>query len=90
MYIIYWLINESCTKTYVGFSNKLQNRLHKHKNKRVKSTKNFGNFKVYILEEIETLEKSRKREKYWKSAAGRKKLKKYFNTINNLPPSSSG
>ncbi|MBU1164973.1 GIY-YIG nuclease family protein [Patescibacteria group bacterium] len=44
MYIIYWLINENFNKTYIGFTNNLKNRLKEHKNKRVKFTRNFGNF----------------------------------------------
>ncbi len=44
---------------------------------------------------METIEKAREREKYWKSSIGRKKLKSYFIKIknkknNHLVPSSSG
>ena len=84
MYKIYWLINEEKTKTYVGFSNRLNKRLLEHKSKKIKTTKKFGNFKVYLLEEINTLEDARRRERYWKSSAGRKKLKEYFNKIKMI------
>ena len=90
MYKIYWIINQHKTKTYVGFSDRLQKRLNEHKNKKVKTTKNFGKFNVYLLEEINTLNEAREKEKYWKSTAGRRKLKLYFNKIINTPPSSSG
>ena len=80
MFKIYWIINITNSKTYVGFTNDLNVRLKQHKNKEVKSTKNFEFKKVYILENnIETIEDARKKEKYWKSAAGRKKLKIFFN-----------
>jgi len=81
MYIIYWLINKDTNRTYVGFSNNLKRRLLDHKNKKVKTTKNFGKLRCYILEKVDNLETARQREKYWKSAAGRKKLKVLFNKI---------
>jgi len=52
-----------------------------HKDKRVISTKDFGKFNVYIIEKIDCLLHALKREKYWKSCAGRKKLKILFNKI---------
>ena len=90
MYKIYWLINQRKTKTYIGFSNELQGRLREHKDKKVNSTKNFGIFSAYIVEEVDSLNEARKREKYWKSSAGRKKLKIYFQKIKNMPLSSNG
>jgi len=80
-YKIYWLISEDKLKTYVGFSPRLEERLREHRNKKVKSTKDFGNFRNYILEEVRTLKEARKKEKYWKSHAGRKKLKQLFKKI---------
>jgi len=80
-YKIYWLISEDKLKTYVGFSSRLEERLKEHKNKKVKSTKNFGNFKNHILEKTFTLKEAREREKYWKSHIGRKKLKQLFKKI---------
>lgn len=81
MYTIYWLINEQKNKTYVGFSKNLKQRIFEHKNKKVKYTTNFGNFTYHVLEEIDNLTKARQREKYWKSAAGRRKLKSLYKNI---------
>ena len=86
-YFIYWLINERETKTYVGISADLSNRLKQHRNKQVNTTKEFGNFKYYIIEIVEGSVEAREREKYWKSSAGRKKLKRLFKI---KAPSSSG
>jgi len=84
MYQIYWLINQKKTKTYIGFSNNLQKRLKEHRNKKVNSTKAFGVFSAYMIEEVNSLNKARVREKYWKSSAGRKKLKLCFQKIKNI------
>ncbi len=78
MYYIYFLINEFKNKTYTGFTRDLNKRIKEHHNKKVRSTRNFGNFSRFILEEVENLAQARIREKYWKSCAGRKKLKKLF------------
>ena len=81
MYIIYWLISREIHKTYVGFSDNLPRRLREHKNKKVKTTENFGQFRCFILERVVTSEQAIRREKYWKSSAGRKKLKKLYSLI---------
>ena len=81
MYLIYWLINESNDKTYIGFTDNIDNRIKKHETGDVKTTKDFGKFKCYTLEKVETEEKAVIRERYWKSCAGRKKLKLLFDKI---------
>ncbi|MFA6215667.1 MAG: GIY-YIG nuclease family protein [Patescibacteria group bacterium] len=83
MYYIYWLINEYKDKTYVGFSDNIERRLAEHKNKKVKSTIDFGDFHYHILEEMATQREAIIREKYWKSAAGRRKLKVLFDKFVN-------
>ena len=88
MYIIYWLINEDKKSTYLGFTNNIKQRLEYHKKGKVKSTKNFGNFKAYKLEDCESLDQARIKEKYWKSSIGRKKLKILYNKI--MARSSNG
>lgn len=88
MYLIYLLVNEANNETYVGFTENIDRRLDFHKNRKVKSTKKFGNFRHLILENnIDGEHEARVREKYWKSCAGRKKIKKEF---LNLALSSSG
>jgi putative endonuclease len=85
-FVIYWLISELRDKIYVGFSDNIQSRLLQHRRQQVKTTKSFGKFRSYILERVDDLDKARIREKYWKSAAGRRKLKEYFKKIES--PSS--
>ena len=83
MYKVYWLIKEDYSATYLGFSNDLKRRVKEHRDGKVKTTKSFGIFRIFLLEQVETLERAREREKYWKSSIGRKKLKNYFNKIKN-------
>ena len=79
MYTIYLLISEHRDKTYTGLTDDMDQRMIAHKNKEVKSTKFFGNFRYIILErDISTVQQARLREKYWKSCAGRKKVKQFF------------
>lgn len=90
MFITYWLISEDRKRIYVGFSDDLRARIKQHKNKKVKSTKDFGSFRCFKLEEAGDYIEARNREKYWKSAVGRKKLKIFYDKIIDKPLSSSG
>jgi len=78
MYKIYLLISESNDKTYVGFTDNIDRRKNEHRNQKVKTTKNFGNFRTILLGEANNAAEARQKEKYWKSGTGRKKLKSYF------------
>ncbi|MDP2586700.1 MAG: GIY-YIG nuclease family protein [Candidatus Komeilibacteria bacterium] len=81
MYKIYWLVNQANSQTYIGFTEDIQERISYHRSGKVKSTKDFYRFRCFILENRLTLGQAIKREKYWKSCAGRKKLKKLFGRI---------
>ena len=75
-YFIYLLTSQDKQKTYVGFTDDLESRMKKHKNKGVRTTKYFGSFDWMVLEKVLPNESlAREAEKYWKSAAGRKKIK---------------
>ncbi len=77
-YTIYWLIDEEYSCTYIGFSDNIRRRVNEHKQRKVKTTKDFSKFRCFRIEEVDNLLETRKREKYWKSSAGRRKLKVYF------------
>ena len=53
----------------------LERRLNEHNSGKMKSTKAFRPWKIVYFEEFETKQEARKRELYFKSAAGRKFLK---------------
>ncbi len=78
MYFIYILQSLKDSRTYVGYSDNVERRLAEHNSGRAKATKNRRPFKLLFTEEFETSAEAKKREKYWKSGGGRRKLKQYF------------
>ncbi len=75
MYYIYFLVNENNSRTYIGFTVDIERRIEERRKGKVKSTKNFGRFKIYIIDKMNSVEKAREKEKFYKSRLGRKKLK---------------
>lgn len=63
-------------KTYVGSTIELNNRLQQHNNGQSKFTKRYTPWKLVYKEEYKNLSDARTREKYFKSAAGRRFIKK--------------
>lgn len=66
-------------KTYVGSTDNFKKRLLQHESGRVISARHRRPFRVLLIEEFDTLKKARKRELWYKSGAGRRKLKEHFN-----------
>ncbi|MEA2007090.1 MAG: GIY-YIG nuclease family protein [Patescibacteria group bacterium] len=81
MFKIYWLVSEDKRRTYIGFSDNVKRRMQEHATGQVKTTRNFGKAICYMLETVGDAEIVRKKEKYWKSSAGRKELKERFSKI---------
>ncbi len=81
MYYLYILLNYSKTKTYVGITDNVKRRLREHNSGRSFYTSKFGPWKLVYIECFENRNEARKREKYFKSAAGRKKIKKILQSI---------
>jgi putative endonuclease len=75
MFYVYILISEKDHRTYVGFTSDLQRRIEKHNSGMVKSTKYRRPLKILFYETFSTSPEAKKRETYWKSGAGRRKLK---------------
>ena len=61
---------------YVGMTSDENRRLKEHNSGQVKSTKSKCPWEIIYIEEFDTLAEARKREKYLKSAAGRRFRKK--------------
>lgn len=76
MAFVYILQSLSASKTYVGSTIDIDRRLSEHNLGKSTFTKAFLPWKLIYKEELESLEGARKRERYFKSAAGRKVLKK--------------
>ena len=78
MATVYILHSLKDNRTYVGSTKDFKARLLLHNSGRVKSTKHRIPFKVLFTEEFETIQEAKKRELYYKSGAGRRKLKQFF------------
>jgi putative endonuclease len=79
-YILYILYSPSYIKTYVGQTENLKKRLKEHNVGKVRSTRAFTPWEIMYVEECESREKALAREKYYKSYAGRQKIKTILGT----------
>jgi len=75
MYYVYILLNEAKTRTYTGVSDNVDNRLTEHHAGSVKSSRPYRPYKIIHVEPFETLSEARQKEKFYKSATGRRRLK---------------
>ncbi len=75
----YVLFSESHKRFYKGHCEDLELRLKQHNEGHTKSTKPFKPWKIVYYEVFETREEAITREKYFKTAAGRRFLKKNLN-----------
>lgn len=85
---LYVLRSLKDNRTYVGSSDNFDRRFKQHNSCRVKSTKHRIPFEVLFTEEFETIQEAKKRELYYKSGAGRRKLKEFFNKISRTKPNT--
>ena len=75
MFYIYVLKSLKDNRTYVGYTNNLEERLNRHNSGQVQSTKYRLPLELIFSEKFNTSEEARKRELYWKGGGGRRKLK---------------
>ena len=78
MFIVY-VLKDKNGKLYKGLTNDLDRRLREHKSGKTQTTSKMSDFEVVYKEEYKTFEEARKRELYFKTAAGRRFLKKKIN-----------
>ena len=76
MYIVYVLVDAIASRTYVGQTQKLSERLTLHNAGRVRSTKGGGPWRVLYQEQVGSRSEALKRESYFKSGAGRRQIAK--------------
>ena len=81
MAFVYILLSQKFKKTYTGSTTDLGKRINKHNNGKNISTKRYAPWQLFYKEEYETLSEARKRERYLKSCAGRKFIKKLFDDV---------
>ena len=74
-FYLYILKSINFEKTYIGHTNNLKRRLREHNSGKSEYTSKFKPWKVLYTEIFPSRDKAILREKYFKSAAGRKKIK---------------
>ncbi len=75
MYVLY---SEKSQKSYVGCSRDVAARLQEHNAGRVTATRNGRPWTALHTEQLENYTEARRRERYYKSGAGRRRLAKIF------------
>lgn len=78
MFYVYVLKSLKYTKSYVGHTDDIDRRLEKHNRGYSTYTRRYRPWKIIYTEEYRTEKEAIAREKYYKSHAGRIKLKKIF------------
>jgi len=78
MYYVYVLQSRRCSYRYVGRTKHLQERLKQHNAGKTRSNKAYRPFDILYYEMIQSYTLACKREKYLKSAAGRRFIKNKF------------
>lgn len=83
-YFVYILKSIEYDKTYVGMTNNLERRLSEHNAGKSIYTRKFKPWKLVYKEEVLDRKSAREKEKYYKTSAGRKKIKLILHK-NNAP-----
>ena len=73
---VYILASKRYRKTYAGITDDLGRRLNEHNAGKETYTKRYKPWKVIYKENVDNRKEARKREKYFKSSAGRCWIKK--------------
>ncbi len=84
MFYIYILKSLRDLRTYVGHTEDIAVRLRQHNLGKVNATHSRRPFELIYTERCINMAEAKRREKYWKSGGGRRKLKNYF--TNGFPP----
>ena len=81
MYYVYAIKSEIKDWIYVGLSENVPRRVDQHNAGRNRSTKPYRPFTLFYTEEFETRVEARLREKYFKTSAGKRKLRAILNSL---------
>lgn len=81
MYFVYILQSLKDQRTYIGYTNDFERRFKDHNSGQSRATKYHAPFKLLFKEEFSNITEAKKRELWWKSGAGRRELKKYFDSM---------
>lgn len=78
---VYVLFSLKDQKTYTGSTDNLERRLYEHETGQCSATKNRRPLQLMYYEEVDSLDEARRREKYFKTASGRKVLRKILENL---------
>jgi len=76
MWFVYFLKSQTKSFTYIGSTNNLERRLKEHNAGLVQSTKHYRPFDYSAYIAVQTEEKARDIEKYFKTGSGKSILKR--------------
>ncbi len=85
MYYTYILKSELKRKSYVGHTNNIQRRLLEHNEGKNTFTKKYRPWRIIYVEQFKNEQEAINKEKYFKSHAGRKIMKKLFEEYGSIP-----
>ncbi len=80
-FIVYVLESEKDGIWYVGFTENIERRLKEHNSGRSKFTSGHFPWKIIYIEEVSERVEARNREKYFKSAAGKRFITKQISLL---------
>ncbi len=75
-YYVYLIESETSGIWYVGLSGNPEERLIQHNQGKSKFTSGYRPWKLLYVEKADNLQEARKKEKYYKTSSGKRKLKK--------------
>ena len=76
MFYVYAISSSERNYIYVGLTNNIDRRFEEHNSGNNKTTRAYRPFRLILVEEFETRQLARDREKYLKSGVGKEYLKK--------------
>lgn len=81
-FFIYSIVSLIDNRIYVGISQNVEQRIREHNAGKVSSTKHFVPWVKFFTQFAGNAPEARKLEKYYKSAAGKRKLRKILGSLN--------
>ena len=79
-FYIYAIVSEADGRIYVGMARNPEQRLKEHNHGKTKSTKGFVPWRLFYTEFCGDAGIAREREKYFKSSAGKRRLRAILNS----------
>ena len=82
MFYVYVFKSERIKRSYIGCSNAPAERLKAHNSGLVQSTKNGRPWRIIHIEELDFYIETRRRERYFKTGGGRRRIKRIIEAQN--------